>query len=152
MWDRQDGAVAVEMSLLVLFVLVPLFFGIVQFSLAFHRTQALQAASHEGARLAALPGVSVAEIVSQVKTSMDPVSDPDEDWSATCPAPEGEICWMVSDQDGATFAAPTDLPCSMATTRTVTVWVQQPYTVRIPVFRPLGPYFLTGKGEFRCER
>ena len=58
---NERGAAAVEFAI-VLPLLVLLVFGIIQFSIAYNRTQGLHAAAREGARYAALPSNTSSEI------------------------------------------------------------------------------------------
>ena len=59
----QRGAAAVEMAI-VLPILILLVFGIIEWSIYFNRLQGLQAAAREGARVAALPQSTQANIQS----------------------------------------------------------------------------------------
>jgi hypothetical protein len=151
MWRTRDdeGSVALEFGLL-LPVLLLILFGIIQFGLTLHRTQALQAAGHEGARLAALPSSSVGEIVDRLQGSLSPIAAI-EDWTS-CAISQDQLCWHVSDQDDNVYTDLDLAPCSAAGVDNVTVVVQQPHTITLPLFPALGPYTLTGIGEFRCER
>lgn len=123
--------VAVELAF-VLPILVLLLVGIVEFSVAYNRSQAVHAAAREGARTASQSYATSDEIEDRVRDALEPIS----------------------------FSAPVDVavspesarPCNLRTGERVTVTVTVDDQIEIPLW-PSGPMTvtLTGKGEFRCE-
>jgi Flp pilus assembly protein TadG len=129
----ERGAAAVEFAI-VLPLLILLVFGIVEFAIAYNRQQGLHAAAREGARVAALPQTSQADIVDRVHSALDGVLN-DTDLSAAT----------------ITVTPASNQPCDDAPPGThVVVTVSAPNTLAIPLFSN-ATITLTGKGEFRCE-
>lgn len=123
--DRsQRGAVAAEFAL-IMPVLLILLFGIIQFSIAFNRHQAVHAAAREGARVASLPYTTNQEVCDRVNDALN----------------------------GVNFQSPAqcfvDQACGGASTKAV-VRVQAEHTIDLAI---AGTTNLTirGQGEFRCE-
>ncbi len=116
----------------VLPILVLLLFGIVEFSIAYNRTQALHAAAREGARVASQPHASSSEIEGRVRDALEPVS-------FTSPV-------------SVSISPSSSHPCNLRTGEAVTVTVTADDELDIPLW-PSGPMTLslTGQGEFRCE-
>lgn len=129
---RQEGAAVIEFALIVtlLFLIV---FGIVQFSIALHRKQSLEAAAREGARLASI-GATQQAIVTRVRESQSLFDEMDV---------------IVS------FSHTADPPCAgagLGNTVQVIATVQDPqYDITIPLW---GNQTITyqATGSFRCER
>jgi Flp pilus assembly protein TadG len=124
---------------IVLSVLILLVFGIVQFGLAWHRVQGLQAAVREGARLASI-GATYNEIQARVREAQS-AFDPNH--------------VAVSTQPGSTG---TQRPCAsaglgnpVAVTASVNSATYQQYAVDIPLWGKYTPTY-TATGVFRCER
>lgn len=128
-WSRQDGAAAIEMAI-VLPILVLLVFGIIQWSIAYNRSQGLHAAAREGARVGSLPSTTQSEIVSRVHDALDGVL-PDPTKAAVTVTPA------------------TDRPCNLSDGR-VTVKVALNHNIDIPLWG-VKTVTLTGSGEFKCE-
>lgn len=128
---EQRGAVAVELAF-VLPILILLLFGIVEFSIAYNRTQALHAAAREGARVASQSYATKADIESRVSSALEPIS------FATPPS--------------ITISPSTNQPCNLRNGDPVSVQIVTSEEIDIPLW-PGGPMSvtLTGKGEFRCE-
>ncbi|MFA5787821.1 MAG: TadE/TadG family type IV pilus assembly protein [Actinomycetota bacterium] len=141
----ERGASAVEFAL-ILPILILLVFGIIQFSIAYNRTQGLQAAAREGARLASI-GASYAEIQNRVRASQSLFTATD-----------------VVVKAGANGGLPTQTwtvpPCQTAGVGgTVEVRVEVPppsddldkYAITIPLWGNRRITY-TASGTFRCER
>jgi Flp pilus assembly protein TadG len=125
----EDGAAVVEFALLVP-MLVVLVFGIVQFSIAWDRQQALHAAAREGARLGALPATTQTQIQSRVTNALDGIDFPSTPTVAVTPN--------------------VTQPCLNRAGLTVVVTVEAATTVDIPMWQ-VASVTITGRGEFRCE-
>lgn len=67
--QSERGASAVEFAIVIV-LLFMLVFGIIQFGMAYHRFQGLQAAAREGARAASI-GASEAEIRGRVRVAQE---------------------------------------------------------------------------------
>jgi Flp pilus assembly protein TadG len=133
----ERGASAVEFALIVV-VLFLVLFGTIQFGIAFHRDQGIEAAAREGARLASI-GATVDQITDRVKTAQSLF---DEDDVVVTITPSG------------------DPPCNTAgrgNPVTVTVTVPPPtgnldkYAISIPFWNNVRITY-TATGTFRCER
>lgn len=135
---REDGAAVLEFAL-VLSVLLVILFGIIEFGLAFHVYQGMDAASAEGARLASLPESTFDEITVQVRDSLSGIDPAQEQCPPTSP---GEYCITV---------APADpQPCNLRRGELVTVQVQHVRRLDIPGWAS-PELTLTGRGIYRCE-
>ena len=66
---RERGTALAEFALVAPLLLI-LLFGIIEFSIAFNRAQAVEAAAREGARLASLSTTSNGEIVARVDDAL----------------------------------------------------------------------------------
>jgi hypothetical protein len=127
--DSERGAGIVEFAL-ILPLLMMLVFGVVQFGLLFNRQQALHASAREGARLAALPSATLAEISQR---SLDALDGIPMDGTPTV-----------------TITPSVTHPCEARLGDTVLVVVTVPTTIETPVWGTESK-ILTGRGEFRCE-
>ena len=127
--DRERGAAAVEFAL-ILPLLIVLVFGIVQFSIAYNRTQGLHAAAREGARLASLPQTTLTDINTRVTSAL-----------AGVPL-SGSALISVNPK--------STKPCQNRSGQTVTVTVSAVTDLDIPLWGSVSKT-LTGKGQFRCE-
>lgn len=132
----EQGASAVEFAL-VSSVLFMVLFGTIQFGMAYNRSQGLQAAAREGARLASI-GSTYSEIVGRVQAAQSLFQAADL-VVTTSPASSGSV-----------------RPCQIAgvgnsVTVTVTVPASAKYAITIPLW---GNKLITydGAGVFRCER
>ena len=127
----ERGAAAVELAI-VLPILILLVFGIVQFSISFNRLQGLQAAAREGARVAALPQSTQADIRNRVTEALDGVLPTGQPPTITVSPSAANPCDLVAADARVvvTVKANTNLDIPLFGNRTVT---------------------LTGKGEFKCE-
>ena len=138
--DSSDrGAALVEFAIIVP-VLVMLLFGIIEFSVAYNRNQALHASAREGARYGSLPTSNVADIKTFVQTAFA---------GTTFDATPTIIVGMA---DGG-ISADTDLPCNDTTvgyTGKVYVEVTVNESIEIPIVGNR-TVTLTGKGVFQCE-
>jgi Flp pilus assembly protein TadG len=134
----ESGAAVLEMAL-VLSILLVILFGIIQFGLAFHTYQGIEAASNEGARLASLPESSIDEVTDRVRNSLSGIDPANE----SCPpAGPGQFCITVTPSG--------DFPCALRRGQLVTVQVQQKEQLEIP-FLGSPMLNLTGSGAYRCE-
>lgn len=129
----ERGAAAVEFAL-ILPLLVMLVFGIIQFSLAYNRTQGLHAAAREGARLASLPSTTTTQITDRVGAALEGVGFED-----------GYDIEIISDGP-----SPTQ-PCDQNSGATVVVKVSAANTIAIPMVDSGPTVTLNGQGDFRCE-
>ena len=127
--DGDRGAGVVEFAL-VLPLLMMLVFGVVQFGLLYNRQQALHASAREGARLAALPSATSAEITQRALDALDGIP--------------------MSGTPTVTITPAVTQPCVGRLGDTVIVEVTVPTTIEIPVWGTESK-ILKGRGEFRCE-
>lgn len=121
------GAGLAEFAL-VLPVLLIILFGIIEFGLAWSRSQAVTAAAREGGRLASLSSTTTADVSTRVTaalgaTSFDPPPQVSIIPAGGCAGREGE---------------------------SVTVVVEAPHRIAIP-FVIDRQMMLTGQAVFRCE-
>jgi Flp pilus assembly protein TadG len=122
----ERGAVLAEF-VLVAPVLLVLVFGIIQFGFAFSRAQSLEAAAHEGARLASLSTMSSSDVVGRVTDT------------------------LAGGALGATPAvAVLPATCAGRQGETVTVTVSVPHRITIPLALDR-EITLTRRAVFRCE-
>jgi Flp pilus assembly protein TadG len=129
--DRERGAAAVELAI-VLPILVLLVFGIIQWSIYFNRLQGLQAAAREGARVAALPQSTNADVKAKVSAALNGVLP-----SGTTPT--------------ITISPSTSNPCDLQPAgSSVTVTVTTNTNLDIPLWGSQ-TVTQTGKGVFKCE-
>ncbi len=126
---NERGAGVVEFAL-VLPLLMMLVFGTIQFGLLYNRQQALHAPAREGARLAALPSATSAEINQRAMDALDGIP--------------------MSTTPTVTITPAVNRPCEGRLGQTVKVVVTVPTTIEIPVWGTESKT-LTGRGEFRCE-
>lgn len=125
--ERADrGAAMVEMAI-ILPILIMLVFGIIQFAIAFNRTQGLHAAAREGARTASISTASVGDINARVNDALTGIN-----------------------YDTAPSVSVSPTICNGRQGDQVTVTVTAPYTIAIPLL-PSQTVTLTGQGVFRCE-
>ncbi len=115
---------------LVLPLLMMLVFGVVQFGTLYNRQQALHASAREGARTAALPSSTLADIDARVTSALDGIP--------------------MSGTPTVTVTPNVNRPCEARIGETVTVEVTVPTTIEIPVWGTESKT-LVGRGEFRCE-
>lgn len=136
---REDGAAVVEMAL-VLPVLLLLVFGIIQFGIAFNRSQGIHAAAREGARFASV-GQDQTTILERVRDSQ---AGFDRDDLAV---------EVLLGEDGTGGLAP-DPPCSgagqLVTVRAYVEDNDDAYYVRIPLL-PTFTVEYEATATFRCE-
>jgi Flp pilus assembly protein TadG len=118
---------------------VLLLFGIIEFSVAYNRAQALHAAAREGARLGSLPESDVGTIKSRVNDAFAGVTF------------DGNPVITVSSNGGAALPN-TAVPCGPPAlpNSTVEVKVTVPEEVDIPLMGARS-VTLTGEGVFKCE-
>ena len=133
---EESGASAVEFAI-VSTVLFLVLFGIIQFGMAYNRSQGLEAASREGGRLAAT-GATYTEIATRVRASQSLFQSADVAVTTT-PASSG-----------------SGKPCVNAgigglVTVTATVAPSAKYSIAIPLWGNRQINY-TASGVFRCER
>jgi len=135
---RDDrGAAAVELAL-VISILFLLLFGIVQFGLAYHVHQGIQAAAREGARIASLPDSTSDQIAGRVTDALSLVGS-----TETCPSPGvDEYC--------VTITPASARPCFGRSGQQVAVDVASKVRILIPLWDS-PEVTLNGRGVFRCE-
>ena len=68
--NRQRGNAVLETSLVLMFVLFPLTFGMVEFGYFFYVKHSLQGAAREGARAAIVPTAVNSEVTTAVNAAM----------------------------------------------------------------------------------
>lgn len=136
-WMREErGASAVEFAIVSSLLFVVLF-GTVQFGMAYNRSQGLQAAAREGARIAAI-GATADEITARVRAAQSLFQAADV-MVTTLPA-----------------AALGGRPCNLAgvgglVTVTAAVAPNAKYAIVIPLWGNKQIAY-DGAGVFRCER
>ncbi|MFN2615132.1 MAG: TadE/TadG family type IV pilus assembly protein [Actinomycetota bacterium] len=118
-------------------LLFAILFGTIQFGMAFNRSQGLQAAAREGARLAAI-GATYDEVVARVQTS-ESLFDAADLVVTTTPASSGSQrpCQLAG--VGASVLVSVTVPASTKYAISIPVWGNQQITYN-------------GTGTFRCER
>ena len=127
---NDRGAVAVELAL-VLVILLPLVFGIIQFGMFFNQKQGVHAAAREGARLASLPTSTSAQVQSRVRDALGDVAG-------------------INPLTASITISPAS--CVNHTGETITVTVNAgDFDFAIPFVPGLGSQARTGTGKFRCE-
>jgi Flp pilus assembly protein TadG len=127
--DDERGAGVVEFAL-ILPLLMMLVFGTIQFGLLYNRQQALHASAREGARMAALPSATSADISARALDALDGIP--------------------LGGTPTVTITPSLTRPCEGRLGETVLVVVTVPTTIEIPVWGTESRT-LTGRGEFRCE-
>jgi len=133
---EERGASAVEFAIVASLLFVILF-GIIQFGMAYNRSQGLEAASREGARLAATDA-TFSEIQTRVQNAQSLFIGTDVQVT-TNPATSG-----------------SQKPCQIAgigalVTVTATVPPSASYAITIPIWGNQQINY-TASGIFRCER
>ena len=124
--DRESGVVAAELAL-ILPILLMLLLGMVQLGIAYSRSQALQGAAREAARVGSIPGTSEAVICGRADAAI----------GAILPA---HVCSPV-------FVGGGD--CATADNVVVTLTAET--ELAIP-FLPSPPTLgLVAVGDYRCE-
>lgn len=123
----ERGAGLAEFAL-VLPVLLMILFGIIEFGLAFSRSQAVEAAAREGGRLASLSSTTTADISNRVDATLGGIT------FDTAP--------VVS-------VIPT-VGCAGREGQSVTVTVSAPHHMTIPFVLERN-LTLVGQSVFRCE-
>jgi len=125
----EQGSAVVEFAI-VLPLLVMFLLGIVEFSLAYNRQQALHAAAREGGRVAALETSTQSDITAAV---------------------DGALTGTTFDSSRVISISPsTAQPCLNNQGGTVTVTVNADSDIDIP-FWSTATYTLKGQAAFRCE-
>lgn len=125
----ERGATAVEFAV-VLPLLMLLLFGIIEFGMTFWRAQSLEAAAREGARIASLSQSTRSDITAAVDNAI-----------GGAPFASAPTVAVTPDQSQ---------PCNLRSGQTVTVTVNAPVTIEIPLWGSRS-LTLTGEGRFRCE-
>ena len=152
----QRGATAVEFAIVgsLLFMIL---FGIIQFGIAFNRSQGLQAAAREGGRLGALPDTTVADVVRRVRDSVSIVNG--TSLASGCPADPSTLaqdtgCVTIQRRETngtlTTITASTATTCSDKPGATIVVGVSFRTMIAIPLWKSQ-QVTLDGGGEFACE-
>jgi len=128
--QTDRGAVAVELAL-VLVVLIPLVFGIIQFGMYFNQQQGVHAAAREGARVASLPTSTAGQVQARVRDALDDVAGIDPSSASITISPA---------------------TCLNHSGETITVTVSAGnFNFNIPFVPGLGSHARQAKGKFRCE-
>lgn len=132
----ERGASAVEFAL-VLPLLVLFLFGILQFGIAFTRTQGMEAAAREGARVASLGrNVTQQDVVDAVHASRPPFVQSDSDLAVTIQPSSSNWCSEAGND---------------VTVRVQIVSGDDYYRLAIPFWGDSAPTY-QAEGTFRCER
>jgi TadE-like protein len=126
---RDRGAGVVEFALIMPLLLM-LVFGVIQFGTLFNRQQGMHAAAREGARVAALPSSTLADIENRANDALQGINFTTPPTISVTPI--------------------TAKPCEARRGETVVVVVEAPMTIEIPIWGSKD-VTLTGRGEFRCE-
>jgi len=131
----REGASAIEFAL-VLPLLVLFLFGIIEFGLAFARSQGMEAAAREGARLASI-GRSVDDgQVAQAARDASPPFIRNEDIAVTI-SPAGN--WCAAQGERVTVRVE------------IAAGQRDRYRLNIPLFNAGEPPSYAAEGVFRCE-
>src|SRR5205814_8240541 len=111
--------------------LLMLLFGIVEFAIAYNRSQGLHAAAREGARVAALPQTTSSEINQRVRDA---------------------LAGVIKDPTAVTISVTpsSSQPCNLPPGQTVVGTASYPTVIDIPLWGTKS-LTLTGQGTFRCE-
>ena len=126
--DASRGAVIAEFAVLVPVLLI-LLFGIIQFSIAFNRHQAVHAAAREGARVASLPNTTSSDACARVTDALSGINFQN---APTCQVTfnGGSSCNNSADSVTVQVSAVHTVDLALAGNTTLTI---------------------TGEGDFRCE-
>lgn len=155
-----EGSSAVEF-VFILPVLVMLVFGIIQFGIAYNRSQGMHAAAREGARLASI-GADVASIEARVGSALSGTTVGAADVSTevrwyTEPKmnPSGKLNPDPAEKSDGTVVSDGDVPCDQTDAHTVRVDVEvtgnvSDYAITIPLLPAFGSTF-PSEAIFRCE-
>lgn len=153
---RESGAAAVEFAFL-LPILVLLAFGIIAFSEAYFRSQAMNAAVREGARLAAVGSADVSDVRDAVAQALQDSRFEDTDAGRLAELTINVDVFADADTaDNATRMASTlaasDVPCDAPGVVRVDAWVTDAtkYAIQIPIF-PGRAMDFHAFAIFRCE-
>ena len=133
---EERGAAAVEFAIVAL-LLFAILFGTIQFGMAFNRSQGLQAAAREGARLAAI-GATYDEILQRVQVSQSLFETADVQVTTSPVTGGSQRPCQISGVGGLVVV-------------TASVAPNTKYAISIPMY---GNRLLQydGTGTFRCER
>jgi Flp pilus assembly protein TadG len=155
----EKGASAVEFALIASLLFVVLF-GIIQFGIAYNRTQGLQAAAREGARIASIGGtqadiktrVQAAQSLfqaSDVQVKIDYSQDNGASWTTICNDGGGGGCNSTATPTpcGVTGLSQTNL---VQVTATVPASLTK-YAIVIPLWGNKAITY-SSSGAFRCEK
>jgi Flp pilus assembly protein TadG len=139
----EDGAVAVEFALVLVFVLLPLVFGIIDFGYLFAQNLALNNASRQAARYAAVETRTCADVEAEAVSSTAPLVELTAD----------DVTIERTSLSNPCAVPATDQPCKGSIDKdNVTVTLTYEATILIPVVPGLGnTKTLHGTGVFRCE-
>jgi len=152
----DDGSAAVEFAIVgsLLFLIL---LGIVQFGIAFNRSQGLQAAAREGARIASLPASTSAAIQQRIRNTVSIVDG--TNLSPACPAnpsslPADRGCIRIQRRSSGgaliTVNGAAARPCENQTGATVLITVFYRSEITVPLWKSQ-KVTLSGEGEFACE-
>lgn len=153
---HAEGSSAVEF-VFVLPILVMLVFGIIQFGIAYNRSQGMHAAAREGARLAAI-GAEIDDIEARIGSALDgtTVTASDVTNSGVEIRRYDDTGDPTVKSDGTQLTVGTDVPCNdtpAAHTVRVDVKVTEnvtDYSISIPLLPTWGQTF-PAQAVFRCE-
>jgi Flp pilus assembly protein TadG len=118
--DGEDGVTMAEFAL-ILPVIVVIMVSIFEFGLAFHHSQAIEAAAREGARLASLSSTSTTDVSNRVDAALTGIYSPGTVTVAVNPDPA--VCLGRPGQQvqvTVTANEPIDIPLLFNTTVTLT--------------------------------
>ena len=153
----ERGASAVEFAI-VASLLLMILFGTVQFGIAFNRTQGLNAAAREGARVAII-GAPEADVVtrvtqaqslfvaSDVRVSIDYSLDDGTTWTSVCNDPNSGTRDCTDTTAKICDAAPSTGYFIRVTAHVI---ASNKYAIAIPLWAKILPNY-QGVGSFRCE-
>lgn len=151
----QGGASAVEFAL----ILIPLFlivFGIIEFGMAYNRSQGAHAAAREGARVASI-GRDAGDVGDAVIQALEITQINGEDVKGTIVRLPENTSWnFVGEADGTATVSSSGTPCDGSVTAErveVTMEVEDPgeYSINLGVVPIDIPQSFKSKGVFRCE-
>jgi Flp pilus assembly protein TadG len=151
----DEGAAAVEMALVVPFLLL-IVFGIVNFGFIFSSQISLNSAARDAARAGVVQpfqgsGLTCGAIASAARANSGTIGAPATNVAVTVTGPDGTSCSLAAGAASATGSA-TSLPCvnSSSAPGQLVVALSYGYHAPMPLVLPASTT-LTSTGKFQCE-
>lgn len=155
----DDGASALEFSLIGLFIVVPLVFGAISFGLVFAGNLAASNAARQGARLGTVVGSDPAspnncgDIVTETRDAIKGIGASNSDLRVQVIRGSTTVC-ATNGAGSFTTGSSSVVPCEDAPDNTsITVYARSvtPIFFIPPYYFKSNGYPLEGKGVYRCE-